>query len=117
MELDCPPPPAPPAAAGGRGTPVPLGPNNLECQCSVRRPGMAWTSLISPQSISNEHGARCEDAQGGVVLLGHQLQVVGVLPLPLGPSVLKPNFDLKKILSFPRLRTQWSGHTPESLSA
>ena len=58
--------------------------------------------MTSPQSVSYKHGPGSEDAQGGVVLLGHQLQVVRVFPFPLRPSVLKPNLDLKKILSFPR---------------
>ena len=51
--------------------------------------------LNSPKSVSDEHRPRSEDAQGGVIILGHELEVIGVFPLPLGATILKPNFDLE----------------------
>ena len=51
--------------------------------------------LNSPKSVSDEHRPRSEDAQGGVIILGNKLQVIGVLPLPLGATILKPYFDLE----------------------
>ena len=51
--------------------------------------------MNSPESVPDEHRPRREDAQGGVIVLGHELQVIGVLPLPLCATILKPNLDLE----------------------
>merc|ERR1712038_106644 len=51
-----------------------------------------WTK--QPKSVSKEHWSRCQDPHSGVVLLGNLLEIVGVLPLPLGPPVLEPYLDL-----------------------
>ena len=82
------------AAAGGRGTPLPFGPNNLQEEESLSKREQG--GRVSPQPVSDEHWPGGQDPQGRVVLLGNQLQVVRVLPLPLGPPILKPNFDLKR---------------------
>jgi hypothetical protein len=47
-----------------------------------------------PEPVPQDHGAGCQGPKGGVVLLGQHLQVVRVLPLPLGPPVLEPDLDL-----------------------
>ena len=51
--------------------------------------------LNSPESVPNEHRPWREDTQGGVIVLGYELQVIGVLPLPLCATILKPNLDLE----------------------
>ena len=51
--------------------------------------------LNSPESVPNEHRSRREYAEGGVIVLSHELQVIGVLPLPLCATILKPNLDLE----------------------
>ena len=65
--------------------------------------------LNSPESVPNEHRPRREDAQSGVIVLGHKLQVIGVLPLPLSATILKPYFDLENE-SF--VETMLSGKVP-----
>jgi hypothetical protein len=52
-------------------------------------------SMYSPQPVPQYHGPRCEGPKRGVVLLGQNLQVIRVLPLPLCPSILKPDLDLQ----------------------
>ena len=47
-----------------------------------------------PEAVSDEHGPRSEEPEVRVVLLRQQLQLVGVLPLPLGAAILEPNLDL-----------------------
>ena len=49
-----------------------------------------------PQPVPEDHGPGRHVAEGAVVLLGEQLEVVGVLPLPLGPAVLEPDLYLKQ---------------------
>ena len=51
--------------------------------------------LNSPEPVPDEHRPRREDAQGGVIVLGHELQVIRVFPFPLCATILKPNLDLE----------------------
>ena len=70
-----------------------MGPNNL--QIARVRSSSLRNYLNSPEPVTNEHWPRREDAQGGVIVLGHELQVIGVFPFPLCATILKPNLDLE----------------------
>ena len=47
-----------------------------------------------PKAVSDEHWPRSEKPEIRVVLLRQDLQLVRVLPLPLGAAILEPNLDL-----------------------
>lgn len=52
--------------------------------------------LHSPEPVAHHHGSVGQHPQRRVVLLRHQLQIVGVLPFPLGAAVLEPDFYLAR---------------------
>ena len=48
-----------------------------------------------PQPIAQENGPGRQNPHRTIILLSQQLHIVRIFPLPLRPSILKPNLDLR----------------------